>query len=30
MDIKTIVEIGSNWSGDEKIGKKIIKAAKLA
>ena len=30
MDIKTIVEIGSNWSGDEKIGKKMIKAAKLA
>jgi len=30
MDIKTIVEIGSNWNGDEKIGKKIIKAAKLA
>ena len=30
MDIKTIAEIGSNWSGDEKIGKKIIKAAKLA
>jgi sialic acid synthase SpsE len=30
MNIKTIAEIGSNWNGDEKIGKKIIKAAKLA
>ena len=27
---QTIAEIGSNWSGSEKIGKKMIKAAKLA
>ena len=29
-NFQTIAEIGSNWSGNEKIGKKMIKAAKLA
>ena len=29
-NFQIIAEIGSNWSGNEKIGKKMIKAAKLA
>ena len=28
--IKTIGEVGSNWNGDEKIGKKIIANTKNA
>lgn len=29
-NLKIIAEIGSNWNGNEKIGKKLIKSAKLA
>ena len=29
-DLKVIAEIGSNWNGNEKIGKKLIKLAKYA
>jgi len=29
-NLKIIAEIGSNWNGSEKIGKKLIKSAKLA
>ncbi len=29
-NLKIIAEIGSNWSGSKKIGKKMIKAAKMA
>ena len=29
-NFQIIAEIASNWSGSEKIGKKMIKAAKLA